>query len=125
MADDSIARFRDFVQVITQCSPADAYDAENAFCSSPDAQKAFLVACGGSMITTVYGAYLFRVGGTITLATGGTSAPTTVPAAAIGLVLATAGGFAVKRFCIDLVTKGIDSVSQNQVHYGAIRDAQE
>jgi len=95
-------------------------DAENELCSSDKAQKAFLIACGGAAATTAYGALLFKTGGEVTLFTGGAAAPEAVPAAAVGVVLAAAGGWAVKRYCIDLVAGGIDRVIQNQVHYGAM-----
>lgn len=125
MADQTIVRMRDFIQAITQCSAKDAFDAENDFCSSPEAQKALMAACAGSVASTAYGGYLVYIGGFVTLSTGGTGAVTAVPAAAVGAVLGLAGGYGVKRYCIDLVTKGIESVSQNQAHYGAMRESQE
>jgi hypothetical protein len=116
---------RDFLQAITQCSAKDAFDAENEFCSSQEAQKALMVACGGSVASTAYGVYLVYIGGIVTLSTGGTAAATTVPAAAVGAVMGLAGGYGIKRYCIDLVSNGIESVSREQVHYGAMRKSQE
>ena len=114
-------RFMDFIRVITQCSPQDAWNAENDFCSSAEARNAFAVACAGSVAATVYGGYMVKVGGEITLVTGGEAAPLAVPGAAVGAVMAVGGGYAVKRYCIDLVTKGIDAVTQNQVHYQSMQ----
>ena len=121
MPDEKRVSFRDFGRAITQCSPEDAWNAENQFCSSPAAQKALVVACAGSVAATVYGGYMVKVGGEVTLYTGGEAAPLAIPAAAVGAAMAVGGGFAVKRYCVDLVTKGIDAVTQNQVHYESLR----
>lgn len=117
--DQTLVRFRDFVQVLTNCSGADAMNAENLFCSSPEARNALMLACGGSVAITTYGAFLVKVGGEVTLFTGGTGAPTAVPAAAVGVALAGAGALGIKRYCLDLV-KGIDAVTSNQSHYPAL-----
>jgi len=78
-----------------------------------------------TVASTAYGVYLVYIGGIVTLSTGGTAAATTVPAAAVGAVMGLAGGYGIKRYCIDLVSNGIESVSREQVHYGAMRKSQE
>jgi hypothetical protein len=118
--DETIVRLRDLFQVATKCSAKDAWDAENEFCSNPEAQKVFMASCATGVGMTVYGAYMFQTASGVTIATGGTATPTTAPVAALGAILAGAGGLVVKKFCIDFVKEGVTGVTNNKVHYDAL-----
>lgn len=96
------------VQVLTNCSSADAERASAEICRTPGAVELLASACGLSFGVLGTGGTITVAGGGATIALGGVG----VPVWALGISLGALGGLGVKRFCLAVVNQTGLSIDQ-------------